>query len=94
MAFVDTAALSIVLLSVVTVPIIFSIAQADVFALPKTVLTVVLAVALAALLTVRWISAGLPARRPRTLLGAARRVPGLEHRRGVVRDRPDPGDRR
>lgn len=70
-AFADTAAFSIVVLSAITVPAIFSIAQPDVFALPKTVLTVVLAVVLAALLTVRWISAGLPLRRRRSPLAVA-----------------------
>jgi O-antigen ligase len=68
---VDAAAFSVVVLSAVTIPAIFSIAQPDVFALPKTVLTLVLGVVLAALLTVRWIAAGWPVRRPQSLLAAA-----------------------
>jgi O-antigen ligase len=69
--FADTAALTVVVSSAIAIPAIFSIALNDVFALPKTILTVALAAVLAALLTVRFIAMGVPLRRPRSWLTAA-----------------------
>ena len=56
-AFADAAAFSVVLLSAVAVPLVFSTAQADVFAFPKTAVAIGLAVVLAGLLVCRWIAA-------------------------------------
>jgi len=56
--FADSAAFSVVASSAIAVPAIFSISQPDVFALPKTILTLALAGLLAGLLTVREIASG------------------------------------
>ena len=70
-AFADAAAFAVLALSAVTIPATFSIAQSDVFALPKTVLTLVLATGLGAFLTVRWISTRGPIQLPRSSLALA-----------------------
>lgn len=59
-AFADTAAFSVVATSGFAIPVFFSIALPDVFAMPKTVLAVGLAIVLAVLMTVRWIADGMP----------------------------------
>jgi O-antigen ligase len=58
--FADTAAFSVVVSAAVAVPLIFSIAVDDVFALPKTVMAVSMAGLVAVLLTVRWAASGRP----------------------------------
>jgi O-antigen ligase len=69
--FADTAAFSIVLLAAVAVPLVFSISQSDVFAQPKTALTVALAVVLAVLMAARWPAHGRLLQIPRSSLAAA-----------------------
>jgi O-antigen ligase len=59
-AFADTAAFSVLLLSTIAIPAVFSTSQADVFALPKTVLAIAMAVVLAGLMAARWLAHALP----------------------------------
>ena len=62
--FFDTAGFSVVVGGTVTIPVIFSIAHDDVFALPKMALTASLASLLAVLLVGHWLAGGRPMRRP------------------------------
>ncbi len=62
--FIDTAAFSVVVGATFAIPLVFSIAQDDVFALPKTTLAVSLAALLAVLLVARWVASGRPRRQP------------------------------
>jgi O-antigen ligase len=66
-AFADTAAFSVVVSATVAIPLVFSIATPDVFALPKTVLAVAIAALLTALLVVRWWALGRPLPSPSSL---------------------------
>lgn len=70
-AFADTATFATLAAAVIAVPITFSIADEDVFARPKMVLTIGLASTVAMLLVVRWLAmrrpALPPARRPLAL---------------------------
>ncbi len=70
-AFADTAAFTVLVTSSLAVPLTFSVAQPDVFALPKTLVAGALAAMLAALLTVRWLAIGRPTHLPRSALAAA-----------------------
>ena len=70
-AFADAAAFTIVLLSAIAIPAVFSISQPDVFALPKTVLTISIAVVLAGLLAARSLAGGIPLRVRQSVLAAA-----------------------
>jgi O-antigen ligase len=54
----DGAAFGVLLAAVAGIPVTFSIANADVFAMPKTIVAVGLAVLLLLLLGVRWIAIG------------------------------------
>lgn len=54
----DGTAFGVLLASVVAIPVTFSIANPDVFAMPKTIVAVGLAVLLGILLGVRWIATG------------------------------------
>ncbi len=53
---VDATAFGVLLAAVVAIPVTFSIANPDVFAMPKTILAVGLAVLLMVLLGIRWIA--------------------------------------
>jgi O-antigen ligase len=54
----DAAAFGVLLAAVVAIPVTFSIANSDVFAMPKTIVAIGLAVLLVVLLGVRWIASG------------------------------------
>lgn len=62
----DATAFGVLLASVVAIPVTFSIANADVFAMPKTIVAVGLAVLLLVLLGIRWIASGARLRDLRT----------------------------
>lgn len=70
-AFADTAAFVVLVISTLAVPLTFSVAQPDVFALPKTLVAVALAAVVATFLTVRWLAIGRPTHLPRSALAAA-----------------------
>lgn len=57
-SFADAAAFGVLLVSVVAIPVTFSIATPDVFAMPKTIVAIGLAVVLVVLLGIRWIASG------------------------------------
>jgi O-antigen ligase len=65
--FADTAAFAVVIGGTIAVPLVFSIALSDVFAVPKAVLTALLATLLAFLLIVRWVAMGRRIRTPSAL---------------------------
>lgn len=69
--FADTTAFGVIALTAITIPVTFSTAQAEVFALPKTILAISLATVLAALLFVRWVGIGRPIELPRSALAVA-----------------------
>ena len=58
LSLADAAAFGVLLAAIVAIPVTFSIANADVFAMPKTIVAVGLAVLLTLLLGVRWIASG------------------------------------
>ena len=65
------AAYSIVLLSAIAIPTIFNISEPDVFAFPKTVLTVAMAAVLVVVMVIRWLASPTPFQVPRSGLVAA-----------------------
>jgi O-antigen ligase len=69
--FADTAAFSVLLLSTIVIPAVFSTSQADVFALPKTVLAIGMAVVLVGLLAARGLAHAVPKHVPRSVVAAA-----------------------
>ena len=69
--FADTAAFSVLLLSAIAIPAVFSTSQADVFALPKTALAIAIAVVLVGLMAARWLAHALPMHVARSVVAAA-----------------------